>query len=399
MRAAAVVLGGGLPQGPLICRLQERGHDVCVVDGRTDRPSLALANVAIHQDFSQISATVSKVAAALVRPTAVLTMASDQAVVPAARLAEVWGLPSLSVEAALAASDKAIQRARWEEAGIPSARFRVVRTVEEAERAFAEIGPEVVIKPTDGAAQRGVSEVRSRTDVAKAVAHAIPAGRSGELIVEDYLDGDEYTVNGWVIDRRFVPVTVTLRALAPPPAVGICTAHRYPSGRSVDDDAAMVDAVGRAALALGIDGAPIYAQVRFGRRGPRLIELGARLGGGGDAALALLVTGVDMVDAMIDAAFGRLVTLPRREPVDACGQVAFVIPGAGKVVRAAAGQALSLPGIHEVGFYHPPGRIVPPLVSASGRLGYITVTAPTPEELDARTATAMAALDVLVEPV
>ena len=231
--------------------------------------------------------------------------------------------------------------------------------------------------------------------------HALRESRSGELIVEEHLSGLEYTVNAFVLGGVFHPVSVTLRELAPAPAVGICVAHRHPCGRSDEEIALIVDVVRRAALAIGIDAAPVYAQVRFGADGPRMIECGARLGGGSDAQLAQLVVGVDLMETVLDAALGLLdgENLAPRAMPEPHGHSRFVIPTApGRIVRADEGAVRELPGVHDVGFFHHAGQIAPPLWSASGRLGVLLMTAASDAELDERTTHALAALDVIIEP-
>ena len=398
---ALVVLGAGLSQRPLIRRAKERGLTTCVVDGRTDRPAAADADTFVHQDFSDVPGTIAALAAAGVEALGVCSMGSEQAVVPGARLAEALGLPGLPVTAALAATDKVVQRGLYRDHGVPSAGFAPARSLADALAAYDALGPRVIIKPTDGAAQRGVSDVQSRDEVALAVEHALRESRSGELIVEEHLSGLEYTVNAFVLGGVFHPVSVTLRELAPAPAVGICVAHRHPCGRSDEEIALIVDVVRRAALAIGIDAAPVYAQVRFGADGPRMIECGARLGGGSDAQLAQLVVGVDLMETVLDAALGLLdgENLTPRVMPEPYGHSRFVIPAApGRIVRADEGRVRDLPGVHDVGFFHHAGQIAPPLWSASGRLGVLLMTAASDAELDARTTAALAALDVIIEP-
>ncbi len=398
---ALVVLGAGLSQRPLVERARARGLTTCVVDGRTDRPAAAAADVFVHQDFSDVPGTIAALEAAGVETIGVCSMGSEQAVVPGARLAEALGLPGLPVSAALAATDKLVQRGLYRDHGVPSAGFAAARTLDEALAAYDELGLRVIIKPTDGAAQRGVSDVQSRGDVAAAVEHAIRESRTGELIVEEHLSGREYTVNAFVLGGVFHPVSVTLRDLAPEPAVGICMAHRYPCGRSDQDVATIIDVVRQATMAIGIDAAPVYAQVRFGDDGARMIECGARLGGGSDAQLARLVVGVDLMETVLDTALGEtshtsLVPRPTAEPF---GHSRFVIPLApGRISRADPGTVADLPGVHDVGFFHQAGQIVPPLWSASGRLGVLLMTAASDAELDARTEAALAALHVIIEP-
>lgn len=398
---ALVVLGAGLSQRPLIRRAKERGLTTCVVDGRTDRPAAADADHFVHQDFSDVPGTIAALAAAGIDAVGVCSMGSEQAVVPGARLAEALGLPGLPVPAALAATDKVVQRGLYRDHGVPSAGFAPARSLADALTAYDALGPRVIIKPTDGAAQRGVSDVQSRDEVALAVEHALRESRSGELIVEEHLSGLEYTVNAFVLGGVFHPVSVTLRELAPAPAVGICVAHRHPCGRSGEEIALIVDVVRRAALAIGIDAAPVYAQVRFGADGPRMIECGARLGGGSDAQLAQLVVGVDLMETVLDAALGLLdgENLTPRVMPEPCGHSRFVIPTTpGRIVRADEGRVRDLPGVHDVGFFHHAGQIAPPLWSASGRLGVLLMTAASDAELDERTTHALAALDVIIEP-
>lgn len=398
---ALVVLGAGLSQRPLIQRAKERGLLTCVVDGRTDRPASGDADIAIHQDFSDVPATIAALTTAGVEAIGVCSMGSEQAVVPGALLAEALGLPGLPVQAALAATDKVRQRDLYRDHDVPSAAYAAAQTVEDALSAYDLLGPRVIIKPTDGAAQRGVSDVQSREDVAAAVNHAIEHSRNGGLIVEEHLSGLEYTVNAFVLNGVFHPVTVTLRELAPAPAVGICVAHRYPCGCSAEDTATIIDVVRQAAAAIGIDAAPVYAQVRFGGDGPRMIECGARLGGGSDAALAQLVVGVDLLETMLDAALGRVghASLDPQAMVEPFGHSRFVIPAApGRIRQAEPGNVCELPGVHDVGFFHHAGQIVPPLWSASGRLGVLLITATSDAELDARTDAALAALNVTIEP-
>ena len=140
--------------------------------------------------------------------------------------------------------------------------------------------------------------------------------------------------------------------------------------------------------------------MRFGPAGPKLIECGARLGGGGDAQLAQLVVGIDMIDTVLDASLGidaaaSLVAQAMSEPV---GHSYFVIPPApGLILLAGPGQAPTMPGVHNVGFFHRAQQILPPLWSASGRLAVLLSTAPSDADLDRRTAAAVAARDVSIE--
>jgi biotin carboxylase len=213
-------------------------------------------------------------------------------------------------------------------------------------------------------------------------------------VLEQYLDGEEYTVNGFLLEREYVPMTVTRRLLHPSPPLGVCIAHRYPS--LLANEAPLFELARKASLAVGLETGPSYVQVRMRDGQPWAIEVGARLGGGKDAELAKLVTGFDAIRANVLWALDELRRddLEHGEPEAPCGQVRFVVAPPGRIVRLDASPALALDGVHEAGFYWREGMTLPPLTSGAERLGYLLLTAPGENELDALTDRALAALEI-----
>ena len=109
-------------------------------------------------------------------------------------------------------------------------------------------------------------------------------------------------MNAVSVDGRFVPLTVTDRLTAEPPAFGVALAHAWPSAH---DTAGAVAVAQAAAEALGVRHGPTYTQIRLGPDGPRVIELAARLGGGHDAELCRAALGVDLDDLAVSFALGE----------------------------------------------------------------------------------------------
>jgi hypothetical protein len=72
------------------------------------------------------------------------------------------------------------------------------------------------------------------------------------------------TVNAVSIDGSFVPLTVTDRLTAEPPAFGVALAHVWPS---IHDVGAAADAARAAVEAVGIRNGPSYTQLRLGPDG------------------------------------------------------------------------------------------------------------------------------------
>ena len=293
-------------------------------------------------------------------------MGSDQAVLPTAQLAERLGLPGLPVETARTVADKRRMRAAFEKRKVRCPKGREAASFEEAEQAFHQLGAPVVVKPVDGSAQRGVTEVRAEAELAEAVDRALAASRAGAIVLEQYLDGDEFTVNGFLLERKYFPMSVTRRLLYPPPPLGVCIAHRYPS--LLANEEPLFELAHKASLAVGLETGPSYVQVRMRDGQPWAIEVGARLGGGkrgarqarhglrrdpGERAL-----GARRADARQLAA--RRADRPGR-------QVRFVVAEPGRIVRLDTAPALAFDGVHEAGWYWREGMTLPPITSGAER--------------------------------
>ena len=394
MPRAFVLTGGSRSQLGLLEQAHALGHEVCVVDGSPDAPLLADADYGIVRSFADVGGVLGDLEAQGIEPIAVATMGSDQAVLPTAQLAERLGLPGLPTETARTVADKRRMRAAFEKRKVRCPKGREATSFEEAEQAFHQLGAPVVVKPVDGSAQRGVTEVRAESELADAVDRALAASRAGAIVLEQYLDGDEFTVNGFMLDREYFPMSVTRRLLYPPPPLGVCIAHRYPS--LLRNEEPLFELAHKASLAVGLETGPSYVQVRMRDGQPWAIEVGARLGGGKDAELAKLVTGFDAVRANVLWALGELSRddLQPGEPAAPVGQVRFVVAEPGRIVRLDTAAALALDGVHEAGWYWREGMTLPPLTSGAERLGYLLLSAGGEDELDALTERALAALEI-----
>src|SRR5262249_41740756 len=158
------------------------------------------------------------------------------------------------------------------------------------------------------------SLVLDADELPAAIADAGSASRAGAVLVEEVVDGPEATVIAFSAGGVFVPLAVTDRLTAEPPAFGVALAHVFPAARV--DAAPAAEVARRAVEALGIRDGPSYTQLRVGPDGPEVMEVAARLGGGHDAELVEAALGVDLNGLALAAALGDPVSLePPGEPL------------------------------------------------------------------------------------
>ncbi|MFH8258785.1 acetyl-CoA carboxylase biotin carboxylase subunit family protein [Streptomyces roseolus] len=268
-----------------------------------------------------------------------------------ARAAEALGLPHTSVAAVTRCRDKYATRSLMREAGLPSPRYRLTSSADEAAAAAAEFGYPVVVKPRSLAGSIGVvkaedeSAVRAAFDLATGAAYAtLPAGEG--ILVEEFLDGPEISVDSVVFEGNVRCVHVARKRVGFPP-------YFEEVGHLVTADAAgalppeVAELIESAHRTLEVDFGVTHAEVRLTADGPRLIELNARLGGDLIPLISRMATGIDLVKAAAEIALGRSPELGTegREP-GGTAEIRFVYPPYDCTVREVdLGNVQGLPGV------------------------------------------------------
>ncbi|MEV7277632.1 ATP-grasp domain-containing protein [Streptomyces sp. NPDC093111] len=226
--------------------------------------------------------------------------------VPTARLARALELPTNSVEVMRACRNKATARTLFARHGVPSAASMKARSLVEAGLATMTIGYPAVLKPAAFAGSIGVIRIDRPEQLPDAFDFASAgAGQSHEdtaVLVEEYLDGPEISVECVTHHGETTAVAVTRKSLGPAP-------YFEETGHTVDpDDPLLVQVAPVAAAAikaLGITDGVQHVEMRLVDGRPRLIEVNARIGGDMIGHLVRLATGIDLPKAAADLACGR----------------------------------------------------------------------------------------------
>jgi biotin carboxylase len=325
---------------------------------------------------------------------------TDHAVGIAARVAFRLGLPHpISPEAAGFAVSKQRQRERLEAAGIRQPRSIVCRTLADVTAAADELGYPVVIEAPDARGERGVALASDREAVAAAAATALAHSGGEHALVEEHVGGRIVAVNGFSLDGRFTPLTVTDREQA---AFGVPLAHLWPAELEPTDVGAAIETAAAAVRALEIAQGPTTTQVLLDDDGPLVAKVSARVGGGHDAELCRVALGVDANALAVAAALGEVLHPQQLAPVHGVGGacVRFLVapPGELREVRG-LDDAYAIPGVRGIRVYRKPGHVFQPLRRASDRAGAILATGETREDAVAAADRAARQIRFLTAPV
>ncbi|MEU4147361.1 ATP-grasp domain-containing protein [Streptomyces parvulus] len=307
--------------------------------------------------------------------------------VPTARLARALGLPANSVEVTRACRNKATARSLFARHGVPSAVSLSVRSLPEAQAAAAQIGYPVVIKPAAHAGAMGVQRVDTPEQLAAAhhVAQltAEPAAENNQVLVEEFLDGPEISVECVTYRGTTTVVAVNRKTISPPPHFEQL-AHRVDAA---DPLLGIVTPAARAAIrALGITNGVSHIEMRLVDGRPRLIEVNGRLAGDMIGHLVRLTTGIDLPRAAADLACDQAPDLTASRVGAAA--IGMIYPHTSGTLTHLGYAGTRPPWLDRLCFQRRPGdRLLLPQDGGTlftARAGFYIVTGSTPAQVNER---------------
>jgi biotin carboxylase len=295
---------------------------------------------------------------------------------PAALVAAELALPrAASPELVRLFRDKAAMRAAL--SGTPGAvRAYTVRSSLEAAVAVRRLGSAAVVKPSDGWGSLVVELVRTPEDAVRAYDHIVAIGGRGAL-VEEYLAGQEVSVETFSFDGRHVVVAVTEKFKL---SNFVETGHLVPARLERRDVEAVSGAVVDFLTLLGLTDGPAHTEVILTPSGPRVVESHNRIAGDAIPTAVRAATGVDLVRWTV--AWPMFAMEPPETPptASAAACVRFLTPSPGRVTVLPDVAALrQLDGVVEMSLAIGLGSLVRPVRHSFDRAGHVVVTAPDPE--------------------
>jgi glutathione synthase/RimK-type ligase-like ATP-grasp enzyme len=358
------------------------GHTV--ISSTLDRDVLVAAAAALHRDD----------------PFDGVLCWDEARILATAEVAAALGLPGSPPDAVLRCRDKHLTRETLSAAGVAQPASVLVADVVEALRVADEIGYPVVLKPRALAASLGVVLVHHASELEALFAFArdttVPEAPSYDLsvLVEEYADGPEISVDCAVFHGRVTPICLARKRIGYAPyfeEVG----HEVRGDDPLLGDPELVGVLQRAHEALGFTDGMTHTELRLTSDGAKLIEVNARIGGDLIPYLGHRATGVDPGLAAADIACGRE---PALEPsLSLCGVVAFSYVAEETAIETIGFETDALPDdvdlavvLAEPGHTYAP----PPAGTVWGRVAYVTAVGESVDECSDVVGSAQAALRI-----
>jgi len=365
-----MIIGAGKFQVPAICKAKEMGFKVLVVDRDPGAEGFRLADFYEIIDIRDVPGSVQ--AARQYKVDGVVSIVTERGVCTAAAVAEALGLPGSKTGVASAVTNKAIMREVFRKHELPSSQFVIVRTKLEASEAVRFLKLPVVMKPTDNAGSRGVSRIEKTEDLETSFEWAKANSRSGEIIVEAFLEGTEMTVEALSYKGNHEILAMSNKRRLPS---SYCVAKdiTYPPPWKENLLSEVRELISEALTVLGIDSGASHSEVIITEDGPFLIEVAGRGGGFGIFSdIVPFVSGVDIVKECINIAMGWEADIKPKHQKAALLRF-FSLPSGKLLEISGLEQARKLAGIHKIELNVGMGDILQPIRCDGDRPGSMII--------------------------
>lgn len=393
MRKRLMILGASILQLPAIEKAIEMGLEVIAVDMNPKAVGFGVQGVK-KEIISTIDEQAIVEAAKKHKIDGIMTLATDMPMRSVAAVAKEMNLIGIDADTAFKATNKVEMRRALQSCGVPIPRFFKVTNEKEYIEVVKQFNVPFIVKPADSSGSRGIFEVIDITDkqlIKEAYYYCKPFSRGGDVIVEEYMSGPEVSVETLSIDGVCHVIQITDKLTTGAPHY-VEMGHSQPSRHSKEISENISKVAKAANKALGITDGPSHTEIIVTSEGPKIVEVGARLGGDNITThLVPLSTGVNMVECCIKIALGEKPDIKPKWNKGAA--IRYFEQNAG-VVKNIIGinEAKQISGIQDISIVHGIGEEVTEVTSSGARMGFVIA-----QDIDAETAIedCYAALDMI----
>lgn len=298
-----VIIGANDFQNPLILKAKEMGYETHVFAWQDGSVGEKTADYFYPISIVEKETILEKCKE--IKPDAVATIASDLAGITVNYLAHELNLPCNSERNSFISTNKYEMRKAFQQADIPTPEFHIV-DVEYDTTKLQKMTLPIIVKPTDRSGSRGITKLVSWDGLKQAIDDAIGNSFEGKAIVEEYIDGDEFSCECVSYNGKHHFLTITKKFTTGAPHF-IETGHIQPCGLQENQIEKIKKDIFKALDALEIKYGASHSEFKVDSNGNmRIIEIGSRMGGdciGSD--LVQLSTGYDFLKMVIQVASGE----------------------------------------------------------------------------------------------
>jgi biotin carboxylase len=337
---------------------------------------------------------------------------SEFGLLPTAKINDALGLDGESLEVVEMLLDKSKMRQRLNAKGVSPVAAAVGRCTQDV-RDFVEAhGLPIIVKPLRESGSLAVRHIREPAEVEVVADEYLALADKDWLwddfafddsfesfLMEEYLDGEELSVESLSFDGRHVIVAITDYVKGGSTGfaeIGLS----HPSALPAETQREIKELVKDVLDAVGLRNGPAHTEVKLTSRGPRIVESHNRIGGYAINEMIEVVYGVDMERYALASGFDLVEPLAA-SPEPRCGvALRALLPKPGRVVEVTGLEAVREdPDFIHVTVQVEPGHVVAPLTWNQDIGGFLVARGADAAEAIANCERLVEAVHIRTEPV
>jgi len=384
----ALVLCGGVPQIEAAKQLKARGVTVVMADMNENVPGRAYAD--IFYPVSTLDVEGIKQVAIREKVDFLISVCADQVLQVVAQISEELGLPCyIDYATSVNVSKKSYMKKIFVENGVPTSKHVILAQLE-ADK-ISHLQYPLIVKPVDAYSSRGVKRVDSFEELIPAFEEAVTISRTDTAVVEEFVIGDELTVDAYIEEGKAHVLCVSNLYKIGEDGKFVINRARVPGDISEDIAAQIQDTAQKIADAFGLRNTPMLIQMICDGKKISVVEFCARTGGSIKFIMIKKFSGFDVIKAVIDLTMGQIphvgqIKKPEKRTVNE-----FIYCNPGVLDHVEGFEELLADGtIVEYKVFKAPGTEFGEIRSSGDRVAFYSVEAETEEELKCKHALANA---------
>ena len=365
-----LIFGAPVFQIPIIQKAREMGLWVGVVDINLNAPAVPYADeyfcASLH-DNEQLLAIARKF-----KPDGIVIGACDTSVVSASYVCSKLGLPGHSMQTAICATDKLKMLEAFERHDVPHPMFQMLKQ-EDLDSFSMEIPYPAISKPVNSSGSRGIAFISDASKLREALDCSLCAAPDGRILIEEYMEGPEVSVEVLVVNGTPHVFQITDKQTSGSPHF-LELGHIQPSSLPELIKKQVTKVAKQAVIAVGINNSPAHVEIKVTPAGPKMVELGARFGGGCISTYMLdtSVSGVCYTEAAIRMALGQTPDCSNHHNSNSATCVQFLLPEKGTIYEIQGEEdARNLDNVIAVQIYGKIGQHCSTITENADRIGYV----------------------------
>lgn len=378
MNKKLMILGASILQLPAIIEAKKIGLDVIVCD--MDPNAIGFKESGIVKEYvSTIDTEKILEIAKKNEINGIMTLATDLPMRSVAAVCKNMSLAGIDEDTAFKATNKYAMRMALKEHAVPIPAFYKASNYKEFIESVNKFNSFFIVKPADNSGSKGVCLVEagaSKEKLLEIYEYSHGFSRNGDIIIEEYMKGPEVSVETISYNGKCKIIQITDKLTTGSPYF-VEMGHSQPS--CLDDNTLkeIEKITVEANEAVGIEVGPSHTEIIVTKDGPKIVELGARLGGDNITThLVPLSTGVNMVNACIKIALNEEPDIVSKYKMGSAIRYFKQRPGLIKSIEGLE-EANKIVGIKQISVVHYEGYRLSEINCSGSRMGFVIAQADT----------------------